>query len=119
MALHDCAEAFTIIAFVGTMPRTPIHPGEHLADELKERGVSPSVLAREIRVPVNRVTRVLKGQQAITADTALRLGHWLGTGPEVWLNLQALYDLRLAERDVGAAVRALPRHGASPRRRAA
>ncbi len=106
------------------MARTPIHPGEHLADELDELGVTPSDLARQIKVPVNRITRLLNGQQAITADTALRIGHWLGSGPEIWLNLQALHDLRLAERRVGAAVRALPRYrgkpaGAAQRRRAA
>jgi addiction module HigA family antidote len=101
------------------MPRTPIHPGEHLADELKELGVTPNELARQIRVPVNRLTRLMKGQQAVTADTALRLGHWLGTGPQIWLNLQVIYDLRRAERALGTSIRTLPRHGESPRRRAA
>jgi addiction module HigA family antidote len=90
------------------MPRTPIHPGEHLAEELKELGVSATELARQIKVPVNRVTQIIKGQRAITAETALRLGHWSGTGPEVWLNLQTLYELRLAGRQIGDQVRHLP-----------
>ena len=61
------------------MLRTPIHPGEHLAEELKELGISAVELARQIDVPVNRVTSIINGQRAIPADTALRLGHWLGT----------------------------------------
>jgi len=91
------------------MPRTPIHPGEHLAEELKEIGISAAELARQIRVPVNRITQIINGQRAITADTALRLGHWFGTGPEVWLNLQQLYELRLAKSEHGKNIRHLPR----------
>src|SRR5713101_1133481 len=81
----------------GTMARTPIHPGEHLAEELKELGLSAAELSRQIDVPVNRVTAILNGQRGITADTALRLGHWFGTSPEFWLNLQTLYELRSEE----------------------
>src|SRR6201997_4647130 len=91
------------------MARTPIHPGEHLAEELKELGISAAELARQIDVPVNRVTGIVNGQRAITADTALRLGHWFGTSPEFWLNLQKLYELRLAQRQVGERVKKLPR----------
>lgn len=91
------------------MPRAPIHPGEHLADELKELGMSAAALAQQIKVPVNRITQIINGQRAVTADTALRLGHWFGTGPEIWLNLQQLYELRQAERAVGARVRRLPK----------
>jgi len=91
------------------MPRTPIHPGEHLADELKELGISAAELARQIRVPVNRVTQIIRGERAVTADTALRLGHWFGTGPQIWLNLQQLYELRLTERAIGKEVGRLPR----------
>ena len=80
------------------MARPPIHPGEVLADELKELQISAAELARTLHVPTNRITQILKGQRAITADTALRLGQWLGTGPELWLNLQKAYELRLAER---------------------
>ena len=90
------------------MPRTPIHPGEHLAEELRELGISAAELSRQIDVPVNRVTAILNGQRGVTADTALRLGHWFGTSPEFWLNLQKLYELRLARREVGARVNKLP-----------
>jgi addiction module HigA family antidote len=90
------------------MARTPIHPGEHLAEELKELGISAAELARQLDVPVNRVTGILNGQRGITADTALRLGHWFGTSPEFWLNLQTLYELRLARREVGDRVKRLP-----------
>jgi len=78
------------------MARTPIHPGEHLTEELKQLGMSAAELARQIEVPVNRVTEIINGQRGITADTALRLGHWFGASPEYWLNLQKLYELRLA-----------------------
>jgi len=80
--------------------RKPIHPGEHLAEELDGLGLSAAALARQIDVPVNRVTGILNGQRAITADTELRLGHWFGTSAEFWLNLQKLYELRLAENAV-------------------
>ena len=91
------------------MARTPIHPGEHLAQELKELGVSAAELARQIDVPVNRVTGIINGQRSVTADTALQLGHWFGTSPEFWLNLQTLYELRLARKEVGHQVTKLPR----------
>jgi antitoxin HigA-1 len=90
------------------MARTPIHPGIHLAEELNELGMSAAGLARQIEVPVNRITAILKGQRGITADTALRLGHWFGTSPEFWLNLQTLYELRLARQVVGDRVKKLP-----------
>ncbi|MCP3470675.1 HigA family addiction module antitoxin [Bradyrhizobium sp. CCGUVB1N3] len=92
------------------MPRTPIHPGEHLAEELREIGVTAAELSRQIDVPVNRVTSIINGQRGITADTALRLGHWFGTSPQFWMNLQQQYELRLAEKEVGAQVASLPRH---------
>ena len=85
-----------------------IHPGEHLAEELKELGISPTELARRLDVPTNRVTQILKGSRAITADTALRLGHYFGISPRFWLNLQSIYDLRLAEQSTGRAVQSLP-----------
>ncbi len=88
-----------------------IHPGEVLADELAEIGVSASQLARVIDVPVNRVTQILHGRRAITADTALRLGRWFGTGPEVWLDLQTDYELRIAEAGLGKALLAIPVRG--------
>ena len=93
------------------MPRTPIHPGEHLAEELREVGITAAELSRQIGVPVNRITGIIHGQRGITADTALRFGHWFGTTPQFWMNLQQLYELRLAESEVGAKIAALPRRG--------
>ncbi len=91
------------------MARSAIHPGEHLADELQELGISATELARQIEVPVNRITQIINGQRGITADTALRLGHWFTTGPEVWLNVQQLYELRRGQDEIGAMVERLPR----------
>ena len=91
------------------MARTPIHPGEQLAEELSELDISAAELARQIDVPVNRVTGIINGQRGITADTALRLGHWFGISPEFWLNLQKLYELRLARAEIGERVKKLPR----------
>jgi addiction module HigA family antidote len=76
---------------------------------LKELSISAAELARQIDLPVNRVTGIINGQRAITADTALRLGHWFGTSPEFWLNLQKLYELRLAREGVGDRVERLPK----------
>ena len=91
------------------MARTPIHPGEHLAEELRELDISAAELSRQLDVPVNRITGIINAQRGITADTALRLGHWFGTSPQFWMNLQQLYELRLAESEVGAKIAALPR----------
>lgn len=84
------------------MARTAIHPGEHLAEELEALGLSAAAAARQLGVPVNRITGIVNGQRGITADTALRLGHWFGTSAEFWLNLQSLYELRRARESVGA-----------------
>ncbi|MBM2813233.1 MAG: plasmid maintenance system antidote protein, family [Chloroflexi bacterium] len=72
------------------MARKPIHPGEHLSEELKELAISAAELARRLEVPTNRVTSILNGQRAITGDTALRLAHFFWTSPAFWLNLQDL-----------------------------
>jgi antitoxin HigA-1 len=88
-----------------------IHPGKVLADELAVLNVSPSQLARAIDVPVNRVTQILHGRRAITADTALRLGRWFGTGPEIWIDLQTDYELRIAEAELGKTLLAIPVRG--------
>ena len=85
-----------------------IHPGEHLAEELKALNMSAAALARQIKVPTNRITAILNRQRAITGDTALRLAHFFGTSAEFWLNLQKLYELRLAEKKVGKVLRTLP-----------
>lgn len=87
------------------MPRDPIHPGQFLADELAELGMAPAELARELHVPANRIYQILSGRRAMTANTALRLGQWLGTSAELWMNLQKLYELRLAERQGGEEIR--------------
>jgi antitoxin HigA-1 len=90
------------------MTLTAIHPGEHLAEELKELAMSAAELARRLDVPTNRVTGILNGQRAITGDTALRLAHFFGTSAEFWLNLQSLYELRLARRKAGKSIQSLP-----------
>jgi addiction module HigA family antidote len=95
------------------MSRNPIHPGVHLAEELDELGMSAAELSRQLEVPVNRITAIINGQRGITADTALRLGHWFGSSPEFWLNLQKIYELRLAQQEVGEAVKKLPTRAAS------
>ncbi len=91
------------------MGLTANHPGEHLAEELATLDMSAAELARKIAVPTNRVTQILNGRRAITGDTALRLAHFFGTSAQFWLNLQGLYDLRVAEERVGKSIKALPR----------
>ncbi|MSO68695.1 MAG: addiction module antidote protein, HigA family [Alphaproteobacteria bacterium] len=90
------------------MARTPIHPGEILADELAELGISATALARTLRVPANRISQIIAGKRAITVDTALRIGKWLGTGPELWLNLQKTFELDQARSEIGKALAAIP-----------
>jgi addiction module HigA family antidote len=79
-----------------------------LAEELDALGMSAAELARRLKVPTNRITGILNGQRAITGDTALRLGHFFGTSPQFWLNLQSLYELRLAEQKAGKSIKVLP-----------
>ena len=86
----------------------PIHPGEHLAEELSELGMSAVTLAQQIQVPTKRITEVLDGRGAITGDSALRLAHFFGTSPDFWLSLQKLYELRLAEEELGSIIDSLP-----------
>lgn len=83
----------------------PIHPGEVLADELAELGLSANALARALGVPANRVTDILRGRRGITADTALRLSLYFGATARFWLNLQTSYDLAATERDRGVEIR--------------
>jgi len=90
------------------MALTAIHPGEHLAVELGALDMSAAELARQIDVPTNRVTQILNGTRAITGDTALRLAHFFGTSAQFWLNLQSLYDLRLAQEKAGKSIKTLP-----------
>jgi len=90
------------------MALTAIHPGEHLDEELEALDMSAAELARKINVPTNRITQILNGTRAITGDTALRLAHFFGTSAQFWLNLQSLYELRLAQEKVGKSIKALP-----------
>lgn len=76
--------------------REPIHPGEFLADELEELHMTAAELARQLHVPENRISQIIAGKRNITADTALRLGRWFGTGEQIWVNLQKTYELDLA-----------------------
>ena len=85
-----------------------IHPGEHLAEELVALDMSAAELARQLKVPTNRITEILNGQRSVTGDTALRLAHFFGTSAQFWLNLQNLYELRLAEQKIGKMIKALP-----------
>ena len=91
------------------MSRPAIHPVEILAEELAEISVTPTELARQLRVPANRITQIVQGKRAMTGDTALRLGHWFGTSAQFWLNLQSSYDIRIAEKAAGAEIRRLPK----------
>ena len=79
----------------------PVHPGEILAEELEELGLSANALANALCVPTNRITAILKGQRGVTADTALRLSRYFGTTPQLWLNLQKAFELRVAEIESG------------------
>lgn len=90
------------------MPITAIHPGEHLSEELETLKMTAAELARQLKVPTNRITEILKGRRAITGDTALRLGHFFGTSAEFWLNLQTLFELRLAEKKAWKSIKVLP-----------
>jgi antitoxin HigA-1 len=85
-----------------------IHPGEHLDAELKALDMSAAELARRLSVPTNRITEILNGRRAITGDTALRLAHFFGTTAEFWLNLQSLYELRIAQKKAGKSIDRLP-----------
>jgi addiction module HigA family antidote len=81
-----------------------MHPGEILRDELQELGLSAAQLARCLHVPASRVAQILQGKRPITADTALRLGRWFGTGPQLWLNLQQAYDLDLTQQHLAGEI---------------
>ena len=90
------------------MARTAIHPGEHLAEAIAAVGITATQLARDLKVPPNRITAILQGQRAITADTALRLARYFGTSAAFWMNLQQIYDLRLAEAEIREILEKIP-----------
>lgn len=82
------------------MAHHPLHPGDILAKKLVEFGMSAAELARAVHVPANRISQIISGKRAITADTALRLGRWFGTSPHIWLKLQQSYELYMARRRI-------------------
>ena len=90
------------------MFKRAVHPGEILKEELDESGMSPTEFARQIDVPPNRVGQIIAGKRSVSADTALRLGHWFGVEAQFWLNLQTQFDLIIAEQASGAAIQNLP-----------
>ena len=98
------------------MSRPAIHPGEILAEELAGLGVTPTELARQLKVPANRITQIIQGKRSISGDTALRLGHWFGTSGQFWLNLQSAYDIRVAARESGDEIGRLPMRSAVARK---
>ncbi len=89
---------------VGGFRIGPVHPGRTLAAELQARGMTAHALAVKLRVPANRITEIIAGRRGISAETALRLGRYFGTGAPFWLTLQNQYDLEVAERDLGARI---------------
>lgn len=91
------------------MARTPIHPGEILADELAEIGLTAKKLADVIDVPPNRLYQLIAGKRAMTADTALRLSQYFGMSPDFWMNLQSAYELDLARKESGKAIQRIPK----------
>ena len=90
------------------MLKRVVHPGVVLAGELEELGVSQAEFARGIGVPANRVSQIIAGKRSVTAETALRFGHWFGVEPVFWMNLQTQFDLAVADGEVGEVVRGLP-----------
>ena len=84
--------------------RVKTHPGQVLRAELEARGMSANRLALALRVPANRITAILRGERAVTAETAVRLGRYLGTGPVFWMNLQSGYDISVVERVKGRVI---------------
>ncbi len=98
------------------MPPKPVHPGKVLAEELAAIGVTPTELARQIEVPPNRISQIIRGKRAISGDTALRLAHWFRTAPEFWIALQSTFELGVAEEVAGSSIRDLPTRPSRPHR---
>ncbi len=93
-----------------------VHPGTVLKDELEELGITPTEFSRQIKVPPNRISQIIAGKRSITGDTALRFGHWFGTDPQFWLNLQTQFELVQADQETGDSIRHLPTRDALPPR---
>jgi len=83
-----------------TKKLAPTHPGEILREELEERGISMNRLSRDIRVPLSRISLIVNGKRALTPDTALRLEQYFGAEAQFWMNLQTMYDLEIAKREL-------------------
>jgi len=94
----------TVYDYPAGVPLPPVHPGETLAEEMAARGLSANALALKLRVPANRITEIVNGERGVSAETALRLGRYFGTGARFCVNLQARYELALAERELGARI---------------
>ena len=94
----------TVYDYPAGAPLPPVHPGETLAEEMAARSLSANALALKLRVPANRITEIVNGERGVSAETALRLGRYFGTGARFWVNLQARYELALAERELGARI---------------
>ena len=97
------------------MTMKPPHPGETLKEEyLVPLGMSVNALAKELGIGAARLNEIVLGRRGVSADTALRLARYFGTTPELWLNLQAFHDLRMAQRKAGRAIERTvkPRHAA-------
>ena len=90
------------------MFKRAVHPGVILKDELEELGITLTEFARQIDVPANRVSQIISGKRVITGDTALRFGHWFGTDAQFWINLQAQFDLAVADQATGEEIKKLP-----------
>jgi len=95
------------------MKNFAIHPGTVLAEELAEIGVTLTAAANALGVPANRLSQIIHGRRSITADTALRLAHWLGTSPQFWMSLQSAFDLAIAEAEIGKVIGKLPKRQAA------
>jgi addiction module HigA family antidote len=98
------ADDDVVFHFPDGLALPPVHPGVTLAEEMAARGLSANALALRLRVPANRLSDIVRGHRSISAETALRLGRYLGTGAKFWVDLQAHYDLAVAEREHGAAI---------------
>ena len=93
-----------IFQYPAGVPLPPVHPGRTLAAELAARELTANALSLKLRVPSNRLSEIIRGQRSISAETALRLGRYFGTGAAFWINLQSLYDLAVAEQEFGAQI---------------
>ena len=82
----------------------PIHPGQILREDLQDAGISLNQLARDLRVPMNRISAIVNGKRSITADTAMRLARYFGTSAYYWMNLQTTYDLEVAAQEIAVRI---------------